>query len=224
MNIYLKGIAEHKGLPSLEHFEAALEKHKKDKMTPYIKQAIVYMKKLKESDRVKFNKLFSEILVKAKAWYGAAKKMDNALVEVGKTLKLHHSAADVQKASGYVTNAIQQRNEMYQVWKALQNLNAKEVEAQKEAEEYQEDVDKENKANTALIVIIVLTILLTVGGVTYCKVAKKACFAEKDDVSANEGGECDKTLFKSEIKSKKSHKKSRKESLMPTFKVADEQA
>ena len=89
--------------------------------------------------------------------------------------------------------------------------------AEKEAAEYQKDVENEAKANIAVWVILVLLILATIGGVTYCKVQKKACFAEKDEAAA-EGGENDKSVFK------KQNKKHTKESLMPAFKVTEEQA
>ena len=112
---------------------------------------------------------------------------------------------------------------MGQVYMALQKLNSKENAAQKEAQDYQKDVTKENQANVAIWVILVLAILGTIGGVIYCKTQKKACFAEKEEEAA-EGGETDKTLFKKEVKSKNSHKKHTKESLMPSFKVAEEQA
>lgn len=106
---------------------------------------------------------------------------------------------------------------------ALQKLNSMENKAQKEAQDYQKDVTKENQANVAIWVILVLAILGTIGGVVYCKTQKKACFAEKEEEAA-EGGETDKTLFKKEVKSKNSHKRHTKESLVPSFKVAEEEA
>ena len=39
-----------------------------------------------------------------------------------------------------------------------------------------------------------------------------------------EGGMSDKALFKKEVRSKNAHKRHAKESLMPAFRVADEQA
>lgn len=94
----------------------------------------------------------------------------------------------------------------------------------KESKKYQKAVDIENKANIALWIIIILVVLLTIGSVVYCKVQKKCCFQEKDEVSTHEGGESDKNLFKKEVKSKNSKKKNTKESLMPSFQVAEEQA
>ena len=109
---------------------------------------------------------------------------------------------------------------MFEVWKALGYLNEVEEAALAEAAKYQKAVDNENKANVALIIILVLLVLLTVGGVVFCKVQKKLCFKEEEEV-ATEGGATDKALFKKEVKNKK---KNAKESLMPSFQVADEQA
>lgn len=104
-------------------------------------------------------------------------------------------------------------------------MNSNEEKAIKEATKYQKDVDEDEKTNSAIWVVIILALLTTCGSVTYCKMSKKCCFAEKDDAAlANEGGESDRSLFKKEVKSKNSHKKHSKESLMPAFKVTEEQA
>lgn len=53
------------------------------------------------------------------------------------------------------------------------------------------------------------------------------CFKDEEKEVANEGGEpvkSDKKIFKKEIKSKNSHKRHAKESLVPAFKVADNEA
>ena len=101
-------------------------------------------------------------------------------------------------------------------------LNGKEEAAIKKASKYQEDVQTDNKASMALWIILSIALVGTIGGVAVCKSKKTCCFAEKDHVSANEGGESDKTLFKREVKSKKSKKKLAKESLMPAFNVVDQ--
>lgn len=222
--VYLPAIIKGGKIPSHTEFEESLKKNPNNQYTPYIKKALKYSEKLKETDRVKFNNGLALTVKLAKEWAAAGKKMDMALIEVGKILKKHLSSKEVQDCSKFVVEAVEQRTELYKVWKALQTLNDKEVKAEKENIDYQKDVAKEENANTGIIVTIVLAILLTVGGVTYCKCAKKACFAEKDAVEAEGGQVDDRSLFKNEIKSKKSIKKSRKESLMPAFKVAEEQA
>merc|ERR1712054_79499 len=99
----------------------------------------------------------------------------------------HHTGKSVVACSKFVTDAIKQRQAMGKVYGALQALNSKENKAQKEAEDYQKDVTKENQANIAIWVILVLLILGTIGGVVICKTQKKACFAEKEEEAA-EGG------------------------------------
>jgi len=101
-------------------------------------------------------------------------------------------------------------------------LNGKEEIAEKEAEKYQSDVRTEEATNTGIWVLVSLVLVGTVGGVAICKCKKTCCFADKDEM--NEGGQCqsDKTLFKKEVKSKKSHKKLAKEKLMPVFNVVDQ--
>jgi len=181
------------------------------------------MDKCKESDRVKFNENFKKIIKLSGEWVTAGKALDAKIQALQDKMEANHSDEKVQECNKFVLKAANQRVAMTKVYNALQTLNSKENKAQKEAQEYQKDVTKENQANIAIWVILVLLILGTVGGVVYCKTQKKACFAEKDEVSA-EGGQTDKTLFKKEVKSKSSHKKHTKESLMPSFKVAEEQA
>merc|ERR1719387_1456299 len=112
---------------------------------------------------------------------------------------------------------------MYKVWKALGALREVEEVALAEAAKYQKSVDNENKANVALIIILVLLVLITIGSVVYCKVQKKLCFKDKEEEAGveAEGGASDKALFRKEVKNKK---KNAKESFMPSFQVADEQA
>jgi hypothetical protein len=72
------------------------------------------------------------------------------------------------------------------------------------------------------IIIGVIAGAAVIGGVTFCYCKKMCCFKPAEEGAGNEGG--DKDLFKSEIKSKSSHKRHTKESLMPSFKVAEEEA
>lgn len=221
--VWLRGFAKFEGCPSKEQFEDKLKVNKDNQYTEGLKTAIHWMEEFKESDRLEFNKKFKNVLKLAGEWVAAGKALDEKMLALEEVMVKHHTGKVVVDCSKFVTGAIKQRQAMGKVYNALQALNSKENKAQKEAEEYQKDVEKEANANIAIWVILVLLILGTIGGVVYCKTQKKACFAEKDDVSA-EGGDNDKTLFKKEVKSKSSHKKHTKESLMPTFKVTDEQA
>lgn len=71
------------------------------------------------------------------------------------------------------------------------------------------------------VFISVAVVAVALAGVVYCKLARKCCFAEKDDY---EGGasQGDRVLFKKEVKSKNSHKRRAKESLVPHFKVVED--
>ena len=72
-------------------------------------------------------------------------------------------------------------------------------------------------------VVGVIVGLVVVGlGVGYCKYTNRFCFKKDDD--PKEGGDADKNVYKKEVKSKNSHKRHAKESLMPSFKVSEEEA
>ena len=82
--------------------------------------------------------------------------------------------------------------------------------------------NEEKEGGNAGVVVGVIAAALAIGGIIYCKCNKKCCFEEKEDL---EGGQkTDKSLFKKEVKSKNSHKRHTKESLVPAFKVAEEEA
>ena len=220
-NVFLRGFAKYEGCPSLEQFEDKLKKNPNNKFTPYLKKAAHYAASLKESDRIDFNKKFKTLLEVSKKWTLAGKALDASVREYNK--KLADLGHDGWVPYGeFVEKSIQQRENMVKVYQKLMALNGKEEAAQKTAEEYQDKLNDEKNANIGLIILLILIVLGTVGGVTYCKMKKKACFAEKEEEAA-EGGESDKTLFKKEVKSK-TNKKNNKESLMPAFKVTDEQA
>ena len=75
------------------------------------------------------------------------------------------------------------------------------------------------------IVLVVLVLLGTCCAIGVCKWQGYCCFAEKEESA--EGGEpirSDRKIFKKEVKSKNSHKRHAKESLVPAFKVAEEEA
>jgi len=72
-----------------------------------------------------------------------------------------------------------------------------------------------------VIFVSVAVAAVTLSGVVYCKLARKCCFAEKDDY---EGGGSTRTLFKKDVKGKNSYKRLAKESLVPQFKVIEDYA
>lgn len=220
-SIYIRGIAKNEGIPTREELEEKVKKAKGTKFEPILKKALKYVEEISAADLKTFNTNFKDVLVKAKAYYKAGAALDAKLLEVNKIMKDHASAQNVQDCGAFVGTSVDHRAKMYKVYNALQKLNSVEEKAIKEAAKYQKAVDTENSANVALIIFLVLLVLGTVGGVTYCKCAKKACFAEKEEGETAEGGQSDRAIFKKEVKSKK---KNNKESLVPSFKVADEQA
>ena len=63
----------------------------------------------------------------------------------------------------------------------------------------------------------ITALVLAVGAVCCCKYKKTCCFKQDDQM---EGGlKEDKTIYKKEVKSKNSHKRHAKETLVPTFQV-----
>lgn len=74
----------------------------------------------------------------------------------------------------------------------------------------------QNNKGALAIGLGVTALVLAVGGVCCCKYKKTCCFKEDNTM---EGGE--RELFKKEVKSKNSHKKHAKESLVPAFEVTD---
>lgn len=75
------------------------------------------------------------------------------------------------------------------------------------------------KGNPIPFAIGVGVLVGAIGTCVYCKF----CRGNKDEEA--EGGEpTDRQVFKKQVKSKSSHKRHTKESLVPAFKVADEQA
>merc|ERR1712146_558242 len=112
---------------------------------------------------------------------------------------------------------ITQRETLAGVQKELNKLEASKKKATPSA-----GFNEEDDGGNAGVVVGVIAAALAIGGIIYCKCNKKCCFEEKEDL---EGGQrTDRTLFKKEVKSKNSHKRHTKESLVPAFKVAEEEA
>ena len=74
-----------------------------------IKKAYKYIKNIKESDRLKFNKLFKTTLVKAWAWSAASREMDDALLILSNILWQNKTDSKILKANDYVVEAIVHR-------------------------------------------------------------------------------------------------------------------
>lgn len=106
-------------------------------------------------------------------------------------------------------------------------LQSQAFESERVAAEFQkgeksrlERLKEKLKANPVPLIIGTSIVGIALLSCVYCACAKKACFAQKEEM---EGGQTDKQIFKKEVKkSKSSRKRDTKESLVPTFKVEEE--
>lgn len=119
---FLRGIARFKGIPSLTEAEDRLAMHKKpkpDKFVPILEKLVKYIEAISDVKRQEANKLFMTAIDKIAEWAKAGKTMDAMLVKIGRDYELHSASDDVMKVSNRVTEAIKQRKELHEVWKAL---------------------------------------------------------------------------------------------------------
>jgi hypothetical protein len=204
---------------------------KMDKKNPAhatVKALAAAIKKVKEEDRKEFNKKLNELINTAATFSRESVTLD---AEVGALLKDmskdKDATKDQKKSAKAAMTPVEHRANLRKVSEALSTLASKsnEVENQKLNED-EKDADKDGKeaagGSAGAIIGAIVGVLVVVGGVAYCKCNKKFCFEDKED--AAEGGEADKNVYKQEVKSKNSHKRHAKESLMPAFKVAEDQA
>lgn len=149
-----------------------------------------------------------------------AKKLDESLTTFAKAYK-----GDQKDANKWAMIPVKEREELYKVYESLLAFNKKAAASDKEKTDYQEEKEKEkSKLGVILLVLVLLAGCCAVG---VCKWQGMCCFKDEEKGVANEGGEpvkSDKKIFKKEIKSKNSHKRHAKESLVPAFKVADNEA
>lgn len=228
----------HKGLPDPKVLDEALLKYPEDDdcskeelgKKKLVKNALTALKDAKKEDVAEFNKLYTTMTKKVDGYFEAVKALDTEIIKVAKEVEKDDKSTDELKAAAkYAAAPATERAalaEEYKAYKSMEDAATDEDKAQ--YAEYQQnggsgaDDDKKSGGSAAGIIIGVLAGVGVVGGVGYCKCAKKGCFAEKDGLE-NEGGErTDKSLFKKEVKSKSAHKRHAKESLVPSFKVEEE--
>lgn len=222
----MKGITRNEGLPDLKKIEAAQEKLKKagDKADPKLKKAVDdAVTALKGADKEnvdKFNKLYKASLDKAKEYQSALAKMDKDILKVTAAAV---KGDDKLKAAGeYLTKPSEQRAVLNKAQEAFgEAIDTAEEQDDNAATDHQQNKgdDGDKGGSKAGLIIGILSGVGVIGGLAYCKCAKKLCFADKEEM---EGGATDKSIFKKEIKSKSTHKRNAKESLVPTFKVEEE--
>jgi len=199
------------------------------------KDAKAFLKLLKavsDKERKQFNKNIADVINKAAVYAKASTTLDQHVKALGKQVANDDKASEDLKTTMLAAmKPVEHRETLRKVSGALSSLAEKsnKINSSKlnEGGDKPDDGDKkgdkpEEGGSAAGIIIGVLAAAIAVGGVSYCYCKKKMCFAEKEE--ANEGGETDKTVYKQEVKSKNSHKRHAKESLMPAFQVAEEQA
>ena len=67
-----------------------------DKWTPFLKTAVEYIDDISPTNRLEANKLFNVVIDKIGVWAKAGKTMDEKLLEVKKTMEIHHTGEVVQ--------------------------------------------------------------------------------------------------------------------------------
>lgn len=221
---------KNKALPTEEEIKGILAKMEKtNPLHANMKELAPAIKAVKKEDREEFNKKLNELINTAATFSRESVTLD---AEVGALLKDmakdKEATKDQKKSAKAAMTPVEHRANLRKVSEALSTLSSKsnEVENQKLNEKDKDDADKDDKeaagGSAGAIIGAIVGVLVVVGGVAYCKCNKKFCFEDKED--AAEGGEADKNVYKQEVKSKNSHKRHAKESLMPAFKVAEDQA
>lgn len=64
---------------------------------------------MKESDRLKFNELFKQLLTDAKKWVAAGKALDDKLIAIEKEMVKVGTSDGILKSMKHVTDSIKQR-------------------------------------------------------------------------------------------------------------------
>lgn len=225
MNIYMKAITRLEGLPTLEKLKKEQTKLKEVKGQTELKAAVDNaVAAIKDADKEnidKFNKLYKASLGKAKDYQSALAKMDKDILKV--TAAAVKADDKLEADAKLLTKPSEQRGVLNKAQEAFGDaIDVAEEQDDAAATDHQQDKgdgkEKEGGSKAGLIIGI-LSGVGVIGGLAYCKCAKKLCFADKEEM---EGGATDKSIFKKEIKSKSTHKRNAKESLVPTFKVEEE--
>ena len=230
------GVFKNKKLPEVKEIDDMLaEMDKESDAYTKMKAYKSVLKKVTAEERKAFNDNLSEAINAAAAFSRSATNLDLEVKALVETINSDEDATkDLKNAAKLAMTPVEHRKNLSKVSKALSNLasESNEVEQSKLNDKTGGDTedgdgDKPGKGEEAggsagAIIGAILGVLVVVGGVAWCKCNKKFCFEDKEN--ADEGGETDKSVYKQEVKSKNSHKRHAKESLMPAFKVADDQA
>lgn len=197
-----------------------------------MKAFIAKVKAVSEDDRKEFDDKFGEMINKVAAFMKKSNTLDNEIKALDETIAGDDKATKaLKKVSKKALAPVQHRETLRKVASSLATLNEEKVKVdktdlhQKGGNGSGDDGDggsKDEGGSMGAVVGVIVGLVVVGLGVGYCKYSGKFCFAKEDD--PKEGGDADKTMYKKEVKSKNSHKRHAKESLMPSFKVAEEES
>jgi len=196
-----------------------------------MKAFITKVKAVSDDDRKEFNTKFGEMTNKVAAFVRSSNKLDTEIRALDETITKDADIDEkVKKVSKKALTPVTHRNTVRKVATTLAKVaEAKEkidkTDLHQKGGDSGEDTDpatKEEGGSMGAVVGVIVGLVVVGLGVGYCKYTNKFCFSKEDD--PKEGGDADKNVYKKEVKSKNSHKRHAKESLMPSFKVAEEEA
>lgn len=197
-----------------------------------MKEFIAKVKAVSDDDRKEFDKKFGEMTNKVAAFVKSSNKLDTEIKALDVTItKDADSDEKVKKVSKKALTPVAHRETVRKVATSLAKVaEAKDKVDKTDLHQKGGDGDgsgsdpatKDDGGSMGAVVGVIVGLVVVGLGVGYCKYTNKFCFSKEDD--PKEGGDADKNVYKKEVKSKNSHKRHAKESLMPSFKVAEEEA
>lgn len=197
-----------------------------------MKAFIAKVKAVSEDDRKDFDDKLGEMINKVAAFMKSSNTLDAEIKALDESIAEDDKASKtLKKVSKKALAPVQHRETLRKVASSLATLNEEKVKVDKtdlhqKGDGSGSDDDggktKEEGGSMGAVVGVIVGLVVVGLGVGYCKYSGKFCFAKEDD--PKEGGDADKTVYKKEVKSKNSHKRHAKESLMPSFKVAEEES
>lgn len=221
-NWYFPALVAKKEMPPIEKLKKMADEDK-DKANEVVQDAYKILKDLKEEDLKKFNEMWKKVLDEVKVLGGVAKKLDESLTAYADAYK-----GEFKESNEYAMGPVTERKQLYKVFESLQAFKVSAKKAADEADDYQQDKKNEEKVKSNIgVILLVLVLLAGCCAVGVCKWQGMCCFKEEKEDMQQEGGEpvkSDRKIFKKEVKSKNSHKRHVKESLVPAFKVAEDEA
>jgi len=195
-----------------------------------MKAFIKVVKGVSADNRKKFDDKFLEMTNNVAAFLKSSNTLDNEIKALDGTLAKDADVDEkIKKVSKKAMTPVAHRATVRKVATSLTKLAEEKTKVDKtdlhqkgEGSGSETAAPKEEGGSMGAVVGVIVGLVVVGLGVGYCKYTGKFCFAKEDD--PKEGGDADKNVYKKEVKSKNSHKRHAKESLMPSFKVSEEEA